>query len=257
VSGTVTLQAQASDSGGIAVVEFYRGTTLLGSDTTAPYTYSWQTASEPNGAVSLSVKARDSSGNGATSSAVTVTVSNGGIASYESYYKVPRCAYTGSSCDSGTLLLGRGTLGPETNRPNTLYGSCTDGTSGTFHQDESIDQLRISSVEGGPITMGKTIRIEATVWASSSQYYWDRLELYFERYPNSTGRSWTTIATLSASGPGQQTLSTTYTLPTTSSAADVDLVIRAQFSPTPTSEGTCGSNGYRDVDDLAFLARPK
>ena len=254
VSGTVTLQAAATDNVGIAVVEFYRGTTLLGSDTTAPYTYAWQTLSEPNGTASLSVKARDTSGNEATTSAVSVTVYNGGVASYEPYYKVPRCGYAGSVCDSGNLLVGRGTLGPEANRPNTLYGSCTDGTAGNFHQSESIDKLVISSVDGGPITMGKAIRIEATVWASS-QYYQDRLELYFDRYPNSTGRSWTSIATLSASGPGAQTLSTTYTLPAATTSSSSDLVIRAQFSPVTITEGVCNSSVERDVDDLAFMAR--
>ena len=40
----VTLQATASDSDGISKVEFYRGSTLIGTDTTSPYSVVWSGA---------------------------------------------------------------------------------------------------------------------------------------------------------------------------------------------------------------------
>jgi hypothetical protein len=76
VSGTTTISASASDNVGVTSVGFYVGTTLLGTDTSSPYSYSWATTSYTNGAYSLSAKAYDAAGNVGTSASVSVTVSN-------------------------------------------------------------------------------------------------------------------------------------------------------------------------------------
>ena len=77
VSGTTTVSANASDNVGVSRVEFFLGSSLLGSDTTAPYSFDWNTTSVANGGYSLTTKAYDAAGNVGTSSAVSVTVSNG------------------------------------------------------------------------------------------------------------------------------------------------------------------------------------
>jgi regulation of enolase protein 1 (concanavalin A-like superfamily) len=70
---TVSLTASAADSdGSVASVAFYRGSTLLGRDTTAPYSYSW--GSVPAGSYSLTAVATDNDGATTTSSAVSITV---------------------------------------------------------------------------------------------------------------------------------------------------------------------------------------
>jgi hypothetical protein len=76
VSGTTTISASASDNVGVTSVDFYVGTTLLGSDTSSPYSYSWATTSYSNGAYSISAKAKDAANNVGTSASVSVTVSN-------------------------------------------------------------------------------------------------------------------------------------------------------------------------------------
>jgi chitinase len=53
-------------------VRFYAGTTLLGTDTTSPYTYSWSSVSA--GTYSLTAVAEDADGGTATSAAVSITV---------------------------------------------------------------------------------------------------------------------------------------------------------------------------------------
>src|SRR5689334_7565700 len=53
-------------------------------------------------------------------------------AQYDAQLAAPACASYGALCDSNTLLTGRGTVGPESNAPNTLGGSCADGNDGTF-----------------------------------------------------------------------------------------------------------------------------
>ena len=45
-------------------------------------------------------------------------------------------------------VLGRDGRGPEPNQPNTINDSCADGTSGTFHVDESNDRIRVSPRTG-------------------------------------------------------------------------------------------------------------
>jgi hypothetical protein len=71
---SITMTANASDpENQLARVEFYRGTTLLYSDTTAPYTWSWTNVAA--GSYTLTAVAVDAAGNRATSAAATVTVS--------------------------------------------------------------------------------------------------------------------------------------------------------------------------------------
>ena len=70
---TVTLTASASDpESRLARVEFYRDGTLLGTDTSSPYSFTWSQA--PAGSYTLTARAFDSDGGQATSSAVTITV---------------------------------------------------------------------------------------------------------------------------------------------------------------------------------------
>jgi hypothetical protein len=76
VAGNVGLSANASDNDAVDYVEFYRGVTLLGSDNTAPYSYSWDSTGVTDGSYSLTARAYDKSNNTQTSTAVNVTVHN-------------------------------------------------------------------------------------------------------------------------------------------------------------------------------------
>jgi hypothetical protein len=87
VSGVVTLTAQANDNVGVARVEFFAGTTLLGSDAAAPYSITWNSAAVANGAQSLSARAYDAAGNSASSASVGVTVSNAIVTKTVHYYR--------------------------------------------------------------------------------------------------------------------------------------------------------------------------
>jgi hypothetical protein len=78
VSGTQTIAATATDTSAISSVEFYVDAVLQGSDTTSPYTFSWDTRKVVNGSHSLTVKARNAAGGVGTSAARTVTVANTG-----------------------------------------------------------------------------------------------------------------------------------------------------------------------------------
>jgi aryl-phospho-beta-D-glucosidase BglC (GH1 family) len=70
---TIAIAANATDADGtITKVDFYNGTTLLGSDNTAPYTFSWANVTVGNYA--LTAKATDNSGAVTTSSTVNIVV---------------------------------------------------------------------------------------------------------------------------------------------------------------------------------------
>jgi len=70
---TVSIAASAADSDGtVARVDFYAGTTLLGSDTAAPFQWTW--SSVPAGTYSITAVATDDDAATTTSAAVSITV---------------------------------------------------------------------------------------------------------------------------------------------------------------------------------------
>jgi len=77
VSGTTSVTASASDNVGVTKVEFYLDGALKSTDTTSPYSWSWDTTTATNGSHSLTSKAYDAALNVGTSTTVNVTVSNG------------------------------------------------------------------------------------------------------------------------------------------------------------------------------------
>jgi hypothetical protein len=128
---TITINASASDPGGsIAKVEFYRGGTLLGTDTTSPYSYTWSNV--PAGSYSLTAKAYDNLNASTTSGAVNVTVTSAtnpcaGLCS-------PATVKTGPNIQSGNL--GTGAVCHETTS-NLSGGNCSNMTGRTLKANGS------------------------------------------------------------------------------------------------------------------------
>ncbi|WP_083969068.1 Ig-like domain-containing protein [Hyalangium minutum] len=245
VAGTVTITATASDDRGVQKVDFYRGSTLLGTDTSAPYGIDWNTLQGGNGTYSLTATVSDLAGNVGTAT-LSVTVNNPGGASYDPVLKAPKCGATGARCDSGALLSGRANLGPETNAPNTLQGSCADGTTGSYHGDESLDQIAIYTLDGTPFAPGKTVQIDVTVWAYTAGGS-DKLDLYYAS--DATNPVWTYLTTLTPTATGSRVLSATYVLPSGTLQA-----VRGNFRYGG-SAGTCTTGSYDDRDDLVFAVQ--
>lgn len=185
-----------------------------------------------------------------TNIALTVSSSSGAqTAVYSSTLKAPECSTVGISCDSGpSLLLGRDHIsgGAEPNQPNTINNSCADGTTGTFHSDESNDRIVVASTSGGPLTHATTATVTATVWAYSA-YTTDALDLYYAANANSP--SWVFIKTIVPTKAGAQSLSATFTLPTGALQA-----VRAQFRYQGRAS-SCTSGAYNDHDDLVFAVQ--
>jgi hypothetical protein len=178
---------------------------------------------------------------------LTVTPIGGGgdeTAVFDVALQAPKCAAVGRSCDTGpSLVLGRDGRGPEPNQPNTINDSCADGTSGVFHSDESNDRIKVSTTDGSNFAPGKTVRIDATVWAWTTPSQ-DAADFYYA--PNANSPTWTFIGTVVPQVVGAQTLSQTYTLPSGALQA-----VRVQFR-YQSSNAACAPGAYNDRDDLAF-----
>src|SRR5690606_35321892 len=70
---SVTIEANANDPDGtIAKIDFYSGTTLLGTDASAPYSFTWNNI--PAGDHPITAVATDNSGAMKVSDAVTISV---------------------------------------------------------------------------------------------------------------------------------------------------------------------------------------
>ncbi len=240
---TATLMVAASGSKPFAY-QWYRGTSpgmafpitgATGASFTTPpldaSTNYWVRVTNAGGAA-----------NSATAAVSVIT------SAYDATLQAPKCGTVGNECDSGPVLLnGRGNItgGPEPNQPNTIYSTCADGMSGTYHVDESIDRLRVFTLDGTPFAPGKTVQIAATVFAFSAN---DHLDLYYAA--NAAAPVWTFIATVSAPGGGVRLLTANYVLPAGSMQA-----IRANFRFTGAPD-PCTGGAYNDHDDLIFAVGP-
>jgi len=76
-AGAISLSAAATDNVGVTRVEFRDGTTLLSTDTSAPFSASVNLTSTNNGTHTYTAKAFDAAGNATTSAPVSVTVNIG------------------------------------------------------------------------------------------------------------------------------------------------------------------------------------
>ena len=75
-SGTITLNATASDNVGVSSVEFFIDGVSRGSDTTSPYSLAFNSTTLTNGTHALTARARDAAGNSTTSTAASFSVNN-------------------------------------------------------------------------------------------------------------------------------------------------------------------------------------
>jgi subtilisin family serine protease len=248
VSGSVSIEATASDDRGISRVEFFVDGLPIGTDTTAPFAFAWDSVAVFNGGHTLSVKAYDEAGQSVASAPVTVETSNPGNARYDPVLKAPRCDTWMDRCDTRGLVQGRGQFrGPELNTPNTVDG-CLDGTR-TESMAESVSRIRVVRQDGSVLAAGKRVRVEVDVVVDNPESLpHDRLELYSAA--DATQPSWNYLTTLRPTVVGAQTLAAEFVLPAGGLQA-----VRAAFNlvigPGPCAESTTEAS-FNDRDDLVF-----
>jgi len=132
---SITLSATAADSdGSIAKVEFYNGSTKLGEDVSAPYSYNWTNITA--GSYSVTAIATDNSGNKTTSTAVTIKVNP------------VQAAYAGTPTPiPGTIQFENYDIG---GNGYAYLDNATGNTGGaTFRTDEDVDIETCTDAGGG------------------------------------------------------------------------------------------------------------
>jgi Subtilase family/Bacterial Ig domain/Peptidase inhibitor I9 len=191
VSGTaVTLSASASDDVAVAKVDFLVDGAVVGSDTTSPYSISWNSTAVANGSHTFAARATDTSGNVATSAPVTATVSN-----------------TAATCTTTTQLFGNpgfetGTAAPWTATAGVIDGSASpaphsgrfkawlDGY-GTTHTD---DVFQTVTIPAGACSATLSFWLWITTAETTTTTAFDTLTVTVR---NSAGTVLSTLATFS------------------------------------------------------------
>jgi hypothetical protein len=180
-------------------------------------------------------------------------VCNANAAAYNATYKTPACTSTGKSCDTGASLImcraSQASPGPEPNQPNTVNTACADGTSGSCHSDESVEQLTIATADGAScLAVGQSVTVTARFYCYGTSDY---LALYYAASVPGTGEAAWALqgAVTPCPAAGYQNLTRTFAL---AGSAGTVQAVRAQitFSTSPTS--ACQTGSYNDRDDLVF-----
>lgn len=255
--GVVSVEVKATDDAGVARVELLDGTRPLATLAVAPYVLAFDTALEADGRHTLTAIAYDTSGNATTSNPVVVTIDNAANAVFDAGLQAPVCVDVAAFCDAGALLAGRDALGPELNAPNTLQGSCPDGSWGAYEVEGSVESIVVRSTDGSALLAGAPARVDVTAIASAA-FDAEALELYLAT--DAEAPRWWRVATLAPRQAGRQVLTATYRLPPGTVQA-----LRARMRYRGVEEA-CGTyvdargvehGVYDDHDDLAFaVANP-
>ncbi|WP_165821952.1 Ig-like domain-containing protein [Hymenobacter edaphi] len=161
---SITVSANAADSDGtVSKVDFYQGSTLLGTDTSSPYSFSCTNVAA--GSYSLTARATDNAGAVTTSAAVSVTV---------------------SSTTAVNLAL---------NKPTVTSSTENSGTPGSAAVDGNTTSTRWSSAFADPqwiyVDLGASYNVSRVKLTWEAAYGKDYLVQV-----SSDAATWTTIRTV-------------------------------------------------------------
>jgi hypothetical protein len=134
-NSTLTIAANAADTDGIiSKVEFFQGSTKLGEDSTAPYSYNWTGVSV--GSYALTAKATDNDGGITTSDVVNVTFT-------------PPGNFTGSLTQNFDSMGTTGTTPPGT---WTVWNAASGTTNSTWTSSVAASGLPSMTQVANPLT---------------------------------------------------------------------------------------------------------
>ena len=159
VSGTVTVSANATDSGGIAGVQFtLDGVNLGAEDLTAPYSVAWNTSTVAAGSHTLAAQARDLAGNlASTAITVTVTIPPGGgddtTSNLVSHWRLDDGAGLTAQDSTG------GSPGALQNGPLWVPGKL--GSALSFDGADDLVDLGILDIAGSALTIAAWIKADS------------------------------------------------------------------------------------------------
>jgi hypothetical protein len=162
ISGTTTVTATASDSNGIASVQFQvDGTNLGAADTTSPYSQSWNTTTVADGTHILTAVATSNGSSQQATTSTVVIVNNSGsgpvLSSTPGWHKIPGTALCGGPENANALTV-----------PNNFPANLGSYTSYGFpFADTCYDEYDDSST-----AIVDTLRKRMIFWGGGHNGYW-------------------------------------------------------------------------------------
>jgi hypothetical protein len=153
VSDTVTLEADANDNQGVAIVRFLVGNVVIGSDATAPYSFDWDTTTTANGAVTLTAEAEDLAGNVGVSADVNVTVQNAApvtLTQIQAMVFTPICSACHTGPTSGVLPGGMNLTSTANSYAALVNVASLQVALDRVEPGNPDDSYLIRKLEGGP-----------------------------------------------------------------------------------------------------------
>lgn len=261
VSGSITVTANAADSDGtVASVRFSLPDGTSVTDTTAPYSATWNTATVANGSRAISVTATDDDGATATAS-VSVTVNNGGgggcVNGTFSSTDVPKNILDNATANSTLAVTGDGTVGSlalSLNINHTYRGDLVvtllgpDGTSFVVSNRAggSADNLVITNQAvtafAGKVAAGTwTLRVQdAAAGDTGALTSWS---LAIVGNCGGGGNGWTGSATPNLATVDNGQVCSNLTVTGAGSSADAKLTISGRHDYRSILRGTLAHNG--------------
>lgn len=141
VSGNVAVSVNASDNVGVARVDLLVNGATVATSNVGPWQFTWDSSTVPNGAATLTARAYDAAGNLATSSAVSLNVSNGASASVSD--TTPPVVTITSPSNGSTVV----------SKVASIKASATDNSGAAgITQRLYIDTALVSTVQGGALS---------------------------------------------------------------------------------------------------------
>jgi hypothetical protein len=172
MTGTVAMQATASDNDQVSRVDFFAGATNLGGDTVAPYSLNFDTTTMPDGPITLKARATDRSGRVAEVSR-SVTIDN----------TDPTLSFTsgpnGQTFGPGTSQSWTFTAADATSGVQSVqckvdggsYGACSGGDSShtvsNLPEGSHTLSVKVTDKVGRTTEGSRTFQIDATPPATS------------------------------------------------------------------------------------------
>ncbi len=185
---------------------------------------------------------------------------------YDTNFEVPRCTNTGSSCDSLSLLDGKGRMvnghEPHASITNKFGQGCNDGNDGSYHSDESIDRITVTagdldldtSASGNPVPSGDFIAEGGRAYVTVKLWCWgsgasDNADLYLSS--DTSSPDWQTLTTITCPSGGSQTIRHRHAFDVLS-GADQSIRVNFRYGGSPS---TCSNGNFDDHDELIFAVK--
>lgn len=173
VTGTVTINATATDNVAVAGVQFkVNGVNLGAEDTVAPFTASWNTAKLATGMYALTAIARDAAGNQTTSTTVSVKLTKATVS------KIQTMDANGNAWDAnatGALTVGYARMDAEANGVAiiSLKNGETVVSETSVPATEPVTEGRIFVEVDGAVNTGVAMANDSEQAAEVSFYFTD------------------------------------------------------------------------------------